>query len=300
MGLKSVVERLVVATGLAAYRRRRAGGTLILAYHNVVPDGHPQEGDRSLHLRRGAFAAQLDELCRTCDVVPLDESTPPGHPSGRPRVAITFDDCYQGSIAIGIPELTRRGLPATFFAAPGLLGRQTFWWDAIADTRSDGLTDVDRHHALTVCRGEADHVRRWATTTGRPWRPGSETMVSCDEADLRAAAGQPGITVGSHTWTHPNVTALRPEEVLAELRRTREWVGTLGASGRPDWISWPYGLCDGAATAAATQAGLRQGLRIDGGWHRGESAPLALPRLNVPAGLSLDGFRLRLAGFLAR
>jgi hypothetical protein len=51
--------------------------------------------------------------------------------------------------------------------------------------------------------------------------------------------------------------------------------------------------------AAAREAGYAAGLMIDGGW----VAPpprdtFAIPRLNIPAGVSRDGFVLRTAGLL--
>jgi hypothetical protein len=34
---------------------------------------------------------------------------------------------------LGIPELVRRGLPATVFVAPALLDQRAFWWDRLAN-----------------------------------------------------------------------------------------------------------------------------------------------------------------------
>src|SRR5260370_42062024 len=72
--LKAVAEAGLVRSGIAALRRRALSRqSLVLAYHNVVPDGCPPFGDRSLHLRHRMFVRQLDHLLRTCSVVPLEE-----------------------------------------------------------------------------------------------------------------------------------------------------------------------------------------------------------------------------------
>src|SRR5207253_4854215 len=54
--LKAVVEGLLAHGGAATLARAaRRGGALVLAYHNILPDGVPATGDRSLHLARARF-----------------------------------------------------------------------------------------------------------------------------------------------------------------------------------------------------------------------------------------------------
>lgn len=102
--LKHLVERGLVWSGaprvaLAGHRSR----TLILAYHAIVPEGASPAGDTSLHLPQAQFAAQLDALAPGHDVVALaDALAPPPPRSSRPRVAITFDDAYQGAVSAGV------------------------------------------------------------------------------------------------------------------------------------------------------------------------------------------------------
>ena len=142
-GLKHLVERGLVWSGapraaLVSHRSR----TLILAYHAIVPTDESPAGDASLHLPQAKFAAQLDALARTHDVVPLaDALAPPLASTTRPRVAVTFDDAYQGAVRAGVLELVRRGMPATIFVPPGLLGGQRFWWDVLAPANGGELED---------------------------------------------------------------------------------------------------------------------------------------------------------------
>src|SRR3989454_12415715 len=109
----------LVHGGLAKLGRvRRREHTLVLTYHNIVPERSPPFGDRSLHLPRPLFVRQLEQLLRTHAVVPLEDVLAPARPSHRPRVAITFDDAYRGATVMGVEELTKRGLPATLFVVP--------------------------------------------------------------------------------------------------------------------------------------------------------------------------------------
>jgi peptidoglycan/xylan/chitin deacetylase (PgdA/CDA1 family) len=106
--------------------------------------------------------------------------------------------------------------------------------------------------------------------------------------------------LASHTWSHPNLAALEPAELTAELTRPLAWL----RDGFPEplaVLAYPYGRSSPQVEAAAAAAGYRAALRIDGGWLRsGRGRTHALPRLNVPSGLSLQGFRLRTAGLLRR
>ena len=67
------------------------------------------------------------------------------------------------------------------------------------------------------------------------------------------------------------------------------------------WLSYPYGRWSDSVAAAARRAGYRAALRVDGGWYRGGVGDLySVPRLNVPAGVSGNGFSLRLGGLFCR
>lgn len=280
---------------LLRWTARRA--PLILAYHNVVPDGAPAAGDRSLHLPRAAFAAQLDLLTERCRVVPLAELPDAATGAGRPVVAITFDDAYRGAVTIGVEELVRRDLPATMFVAPQYVGDGTFWWDEL--TPPGGVTPaVPRDIALGALRGEQRAIRAWAAERGVPvTTPAPHTRVAT-EAELQRAVGQAGITLGSHTWGHPNLAALSPAEVSRELAESRSWLRDRFAGRWVPWISYPYGGVSDAVQQLAAATGYRAGLCITGG-RAGRTAwktPHALPRYNVPAGLSRRGFRARVGG----
>jgi peptidoglycan/xylan/chitin deacetylase (PgdA/CDA1 family) len=302
---KRALERLVVAGGGAALARAwRQGETLILAYHNVVPHGEPVRGERSLHLPQRAFAAQLDILARTHDVVPLPEAleAPRTPRSRRPRAAITFDDAYRGAVTAGADELRRRSLPATVFVAPAFVGDGTLWWDALADPVTGTMPSASRAYGMEQLAGCDGAVRTWARERG--WSlhdvPPHQRVASQDE--LAGTAAQGGITLGSHSWSHPNLTRLGDRELAEELRRPLTWLRERFTAAAIPWLAYPYGLADQRVEQAARDAGYVGALWISGGWvgRGGSAAPHALPRFNVPAGLSEPGFVLRAAGLGSR
>lgn len=300
--VKSAVESLLVAGGAArvarALMRRRS---VILAYHNVLPDNTPPAGDRSLHLPLRSFVRQLDWLVRTHEVVPLQALAEAGVGKRR-RAAITFDDAYLGAVTAGVEELARRGLPATIFVVPGHLGGRAFWWDELSDPTTGGVPEKVRAEVLHSLAGRDDKVRVWAARRGLHVR---EVPVHCRtaaEEDLRRALRHPGITLASHTWSHPNLVALSPAERERELSEPLQWLAACFPTRWISWLSYPYGLSSGEVEAASARH-YRGALRIDGGLATAEDLHrrlCALPRVNVPSDVSLAGFELRVAGLLQR
>lgn len=292
-----------MGSGVAGrFARRRPSRRVVLAYHNVLPDDVAPGGDRSLHIPRERFAAHLDLLAREARVVPLAdllEAPPALDGDRRPVVAVTFDDAYSGAVTAGVAELAARGLPATICVPPAFVGGRTFWWDALASPGGDLAASV-RDAVLDECRGDDTAARSWAAARNLPVSDDLPPAFRCaGEPELRAALGAPGLTVASHTWSHRNLARLEPAEAREELERPRGWLARFGDGALPV-ITYPYGLHSAAVRSLAGDAGYRAAFRVDGGALGPADDRFALPRLNVPAGLSPEGLLLRLAGLVRR
>lgn len=282
----------------ALLTRRRFGSreTLILAYHNIVPYGREIVGETSLHLPQHQFAAQLRLLSATHEVVPLDAVR--DRPQGRrPRAVITFDDGYRGALTAGIEELDRQKLPATFFIPPAFIPGRSFWWDEAAAECGE-VESTRRAHAIEVCAGRDAGIRAALAMTA-PTMALPAHARAIDEAGLHAAAALPGITFGAHTWGHVNLARVPDDEVMREVIECSRWLEDRFAN-TVKWLSFPYGRSAARCEQIVAECGYHGALRIDGGWVRSDQrAAFVLPRLNVPGGLSIRGFRLRTAGLLA-
>jgi peptidoglycan/xylan/chitin deacetylase (PgdA/CDA1 family) len=294
--LKHFAERVLIGSGIARISGRRLRErTLVIAYHNVLPDGESPSGDASLHLPRREFARQLDVVARSHDVVSIEELLVRSPSTRRPRVVITFDDAYEGALTAGVEELTKRGMPATIFVAPALLGSVP-WWDTLAEPERGNVPDDLRRHALDVLGGDAEAILRWAPSASPRSRSASTLPRIATESQLADVASKPGITLGSHSWSHPNLCAVTGTGLEEELVRPLQWLRSRFAAVVP-WLSYPYGLFSETVQRAAANAGYLGAVRIEGGWiPRSPPSSYAIPRLNIPSGLSIDGFRLRLAG----
>lgn len=293
---KSLVEKALRATGAPTRARSlRHRDTLILCYHNIVPTGLTAVGDISLHLPQQMFARQLDLLTRSYDVVPLENALDPVPVTrSRPRVVITFDDACAGALTAGTDELVQRGLPATFFVTPGMIGAGPYWWDAIRDASGQALQGAARDFILETLQGRNEPAREWAVSKGYTLADVPAHQLAGSETLLQNAVAN-GMTVASHTWSHPNLAALDEDDCRTELSSARDWLASRFPGFLP-WLAYPYGLLSPAVERTVAQSGCTCAVRVEGGWMNGAAEPYRIPRLNVGSGLSLEGFDIRVSG----
>jgi peptidoglycan/xylan/chitin deacetylase (PgdA/CDA1 family) len=295
---KRSLEFMIVQTGLAgAWRVLRPNRALILAYHNVVPSGELRRGDSSLHLPLDEFTHQLDLLGKHFRVIPLHDLLSSGGEAPGPVAAITFDDAYRGAITLGIPEVVKRGLPAMVFVSPGLLGGSGFWWDVVSSSEPGGMQKGLRENAIWNQAGKQHQILRLRGLSGSttPGLPSLYRPASADE--VREVSRQPGISLGSHTWSHVNLAAVEPTEALQEMTRSFNWLEHFSSFAKV--LSYPYGSWNSELEPLARQAGYEFGLLINGGLspsHINMEHRFSVPRLNVPRGLSSSGFVARISG----
>jgi peptidoglycan/xylan/chitin deacetylase (PgdA/CDA1 family) len=202
-------------------------------------------------------------------------------------------------VNVGVRELAARSLPATIFVAPGRLNDHVFWWDALL-YQSARLDEKLRKHALYKLGGADERVCAWAARAGIPARYELPAYArTATRAELAAALTFGGITLGSHSWSHPNLASLDTGGVMSEVRRSREWLRAEFGEKAIDWLAYPYGLESAQVRVAVADASYVGALCIGGGWHRAsEFSPFARPRFSIGAGLSVAGLRARLQGAL--
>ena len=278
-------------------RRKRV---LVLAYHNVVPDGMLGRGDASLHLGLSGFRRQLDLICSACRPVCLGDVLS-GDWKGQGNmmaVAITFDDAYRGAISLAIPELEKRGAPATVFVAPGILGDRTLWWDALATTEHGGVPPHLRDRILEEGRGRCDGAREVTGIEKVEWCEMPELMRTVGEEELLTLRGRPGIRVGSHSWSHPSLVRFPAADLSRELELPRAWLRERFGDSYLDVLAYPYGHCSPHVERASYAAGYEAALDLRGGTADPDDPArrFRMARNNVPQGLSIPGLSLRLAG----
>lgn len=287
-----------MAFGLDRLTRRIHGSPhVILAYHNVVPDDLAGIGDASLHLPVGLFRQHMDTLTSTHTVRPLGEVLRDGiwGGSAQPMAAITFDDAYRGVLDVALPELRSRKLPATIFVAPGILGDRTLWWDAVSDPSLGAPQPRMRERILVEGQGKVESARH--LSGGDDWSEMPRILRTATQTELGKLTDEDRLMIGSHSWSHPSLPRLEPDQLTGELVRSREWLQQRFAHLYLDVLSYPYGHHSREVCDAAEAAGYQSGLSLHGTSPADttERSRFMIPRKNVPSGLSRNGLRLRLA-----
>jgi peptidoglycan/xylan/chitin deacetylase (PgdA/CDA1 family) len=102
-------------------------------------------------------------------------------------------------------------------------------------------------------------------------------------SELLTLASIEGITIGSHTASHPSLAALTVDEQRQEIEKnTRELEGMLGK--RVTAFAFPFGGASDrpdSFTALADAAGITVACTTEPGSVRRDTDPLRIPRLTV-------------------
>jgi peptidoglycan/xylan/chitin deacetylase (PgdA/CDA1 family) len=280
--------------GAVAVARQLRPGAVILCYHNIV-DAAVSVPDPALHLQRDQFTQQIDWLAAHFEILPLAELATRAQRglTLRGLAAITFDDAYVGTLTQGLSVLRERKLPSTVFVPTDAVStRAAFWWDTPAGA-SANLDASTRTRLLEELAGDASRIltsgdAQAAAALPEQCRPAAWASLKALDSAL--------VALESHSITHRTLPRLDDESLTLELRGSADSMEReLGR--RPEWIAYPYGRWDARVAAATLAAGYRGGLALDGRDFTRDSAFGSIPRLNIPAGISLDAFAAWVSGF---
>jgi peptidoglycan/xylan/chitin deacetylase (PgdA/CDA1 family) len=203
-----------------------------------------------------------------------------------PAVVVTFDDGYADNLELAAPIAGQLGVPLTVFVAVGpVLAGTPFWWDELTrvllrsawksrvsleiggrrrtfrmSSDEDRVRACVRFHQILRPLGDAerttvlDQLRATCPTPAPP-----ATVRPLTVAELSSLDRAPGVTIGSHTKSHPKLTSLEPEERESEIAGSKmELEELLGHT--VDLLSYPYGRgqdIDEEAIRTAAASGYR-------------------------------------------
>ena len=222
-----------------SWSRRTECSARILYYHRVNDDNDPFFQSISTSV----FDREMRYVARHYKVVSMSEVQEHLRNNSREMVvAVTFDDGYQDNYRNAFPILQRYGLPATIFLTTGSIDTgEPLWFERLAlalktTTREFVDLDIDIPRRLWL-RTEAERLdangRIFGILRALPdpeRRQCLETilrqlaavddgarrnkMLSWDQVRLMKAHG---IDFGGHTVTHPFISKMARQEVLAEV-----------------------------------------------------------------------------------
>lgn len=311
--LRRLAESRSLAPALALAERLDSSGSWILrvlTYHRV---DEPEP-----------FARQMEYVARHYHVVSIARvlAAIDGGPRLPPRaVLLSFDDAYRSFAEVAWPILSRHGFRAVLFVPTAYPdgGEERFWWDRLeqAFARTERRTALptpvgtlpletaaQRAHAHVLVKRHVKDLQH------------AETLAATDELcaalgvgrqehevlgweELRALARQ-GVTLGSHTRTHPRLDRVpRPQacgELLGAVRDLEREI-----PGQPRVLAYPDGRFDDELVELARGAGVELAFTTRRGTNDLQrSDRMRLRRIHVDSRDSVDVLRAKLVLSAAR
>lgn len=210
----------------------------ILIFHRVLKErdwmrpGEPTEAE---------FAWQMQLLQRYFTVLPLSQAVQMLRENRLPprAVCVTFDDGYADNATVALPVLQRYGIPATVFVAAGYLNGGRMWNDTVVESLRlyDGdELDLSRL-GMPIYPTGTDELRRKAAygiiSERKYMEPSLREEIANHVAQLTASLPdklmltteqlltlhQQGVEIGGHTFSHPILCSLPPEQAREEILR---------------------------------------------------------------------------------
>jgi peptidoglycan/xylan/chitin deacetylase (PgdA/CDA1 family) len=297
--------------GLARLARTRVRG-IVLRYHALTPDARDVAyAAPDICMSVDAFRLQMAFVKRAYTVVPLDvivDAITHGTPLPPRALAVTFDDGYADNHLLGMPVLSRLGLPATVYVATGCVEDAAPFWvgavRALALAARGPVLEVPGQEPIALgpvaARGPAIKALTRALVPLRA--PERAAML----ADVARAAGvdlagllrgtmltwaqvrelaAAGWTIGAHTVTHSNVALADPADAEADIVGSRD---ALAAAIGAQVCHFCYPNTGGAhryfaphVTEILRRNGFRSATTSRPGALRPGLDPFLLPRLGV-------------------
>lgn len=205
--------------------------------------------------QRSAFERQMRALRGRCVSSHELPQSRPGR--GVPKVLLTFDDAFANLIDNAMPALRSNNLPAAIFAVSDNLGAPPRW----------SMPD--------------DHPER------------SERTMTAEE--LADVANVSGITIGSHTHTHPRLSDIPRELLVRELEESRAQLEAIIHKPVRE-LALPHGAWSPAVIDAARAGGYEKIYTLEHDLEPSGLGPNMIGRFSMSPDVSLLQFRLTIDG----
>ncbi len=298
---------------IQSLRKSNSDALAIVMIHGVhstdmTASGPPPGSSRSVT----NFETNLRALAKLYTCISMDEAIEmlTNRKSWRKRcIVLTFDDSLKCIADVALPVLVKLGLTATFYISTEAIDNQKpYWWMrleyAVAHAKRPScevelplrpplLFEVKRsQHAkqeIKAALGDALPQDREkviqsiesglgaSLLTGTATYPYGDVMNWDDVRRLQSF----GMTIGSHTVTHPNMNLLTSSELYMELEESRKRLET-ECQGPCRHLCYPTGFHSTAVIDATRVCGYTSAVTTSAGWNDLQTNVFGLRRFAMP------------------
>ena len=229
--VKSATAQAIALTAIDrfAVAARHRAFPFVAAYHRVVENFGALDGVAlpAMEITARMFEKHVDWIASRFEIISLDDfgSITQRRKKSKPLAAITFDDGYSDVYHHAFPILKRKGIPAAFFVVTDLVGTsepplherlhallaRSGAADPFAMTRFE-LARLSQQELLNVI-----HELERTIDIGEEWRVPLKPLDWNMLREMRDA----GMTIGSHTRSHPVLTREIYDRVRNEAEESR-------------------------------------------------------------------------------
>ncbi|MGA2315994.1 MAG: polysaccharide deacetylase family protein [Thermodesulfobacteriota bacterium] len=228
---------------------------IILLYHRITNNNSKYHNkERAMHHHIKHLERELPYFKKNYQILTLDEVIQ-GLKSGvgfrRPSVAITFDDGYLDNYTLAYPVLKKYGVPATIYLATDFIGTsQRIWTDQIEFMLLGARKDQFSLHRLfgdkelrIKTKEEKEQVSNKITEALKKRPDAERTEILCElfkTLEINSNHGKDceerimlnwdevrkmaknGITIGSHSHTHPILSRMPIQKAKEEILESKK------------------------------------------------------------------------------
>lgn len=329
--MKRTVKRLL-QSGVASVApfawRLGAPSLLVLMYHRVLPDDHPDRANEQpgMFVSPQTLRMHLDVIREHFTFVHLGDwidAVERRSPVPRRACAVTFDDGWRDNFQHAFPVLRDTQVPATIFLVSDLVGTSySFWPNLLARLLKDyaggargrlpeWLAELIDEHAtragsieamtdsvIDACKARRTDVEMYEALRSAGELPRSESdrdLMNWDEVREMQASGL--VRFGSHTRRHTRLLDSLDRPTLEDeiLESRKEIARNIGVE--PDLFCYPNGDFSPAAVGCVRSV-YRGAVTTKPGWNRCDADRVLLRRVGVHEDVSSTraAFLSRLAG----
>lgn len=280
---------------------------IIIMYHGVADDPLPHRK----FFPNDAFVAHLDAIEKRYTVVTMERVASwmeGGDPLPHNAIVITFDDGYANLLERAMPELVRRGMPATiYWTSASLTDRNArLWFDEVecrilgADSLPSrlelsghvfkfppGATRAAASSVITRALKLIPHAQRERVLTALaasfPVRAEDGARYRLLDRDEVLTLSSRGIEIGGHTMSHvilPRETVeVQRHAIASNFEAIRDITGVPPVS-----FAYPNGRSDDVTPDTiriAREAGYRIAVTAEAGIVRRAGNPFTVPRFSA-------------------
>ena len=306
--LKSLIGHVYLKT---VGKKHLSQSVTILMMHRVL--ANEEQADfahrRSLCIGQHSFESLLIYLQHQFECIPLNQLFTALAPASKPRLVMTFDDGWSDNFYHAYPLLKKYQMPASIFLSTDLIDSpKKFWWEAIGEylwQADDALkkslfakklqqlnhpipTCIFLNPALSQERSLRLQVFLHRLKNLSPQNlesivqliPPSQTHDTLTWEQVREMEASGLITFGPHGAAHHILTSLTPEELVADIERSKAALA-LHCQSPLKVYCYPNGNYNQAVVDAVTSAGYRAALTTEPGLVANNRSPFNLPRIDV-------------------